>query len=98
MDYDISALTARLPQGKAVIECFFTTKGDTLYAIIPWWPAQRFLLKNVPTSPKTVVTMLGLQGTLKWQAEGKNVIVEVPKLSVDEAPCPYAYVLKLVEG
>ncbi len=95
IDYDIGALTARPVPGKAVVECFFTVKGNAIYVITPWWPAPRFRLKDVPTSPGTVITLLGLPGTLKWQAAGKDVMVEVPKLSVDEAPCPYAWVLKV---
>jgi alpha-L-fucosidase len=94
-DYDISALAGRPGEGKAVVEAFFTGKGDTLYAITPWWPAQRFVLKDVPASPETVVTMLGLPGSLNWQAAGPDLVVEVPKLSVDEVPCSYAYVLKV---
>jgi alpha-L-fucosidase len=77
------------------VEAFFTGKGETLYAITPWWPAQRFVLKDVPASPETVVTMLGLPGRLNWQTAGRDLVVEVPKLSVDEVPCPYAYVLKV---
>jgi alpha-L-fucosidase len=95
VNYDINALAGRPKGGTAVIEAFFTAKGDTLYAITPWWPAQRLVLRDVPASAKTVVTMLGLPGSLRWHAAGKDLVVEGPKLSVDAAPCPYACVLMI---
>ncbi len=95
VDYNISAMAGRPGGGKAVEQAFFTRKGSTLYAIAPWRPAERFVIKDVATSPETLVTMLGLPWRLNWQAVGSDIIVEVPKLGVDEMLGSYAYVLKI---
>ncbi len=93
--YNISAIAGKPGEGKAVVEAFFTTKSDTLYAITPWWPPPEFRLKSVSATAESVVTMIGVPGQLKWRAEGPDLVVEMPKVSVDEAQCSYAYVLKI---
>jgi hypothetical protein len=39
--------------------------------------------------------MLGAEQPLRWRAVEGRVAVEVPRLSVDELPCEYAYVIKV---
>ena len=93
--YDIAELT-RPPTGdKAVIECFFTTKGDALYAITPRWPGLELVIEDVEVSPNTNVTMLGVAQSVEWRRSGRNVVVQVPALSIDEVPCQHAYVIKI---
>jgi alpha-L-fucosidase len=93
--YDINTLTGKPSDGRAVIKAFFTSKGNTLYAITPRWPDRELVLEEVRCSKSTVVTMLGTQKPLRWKAENGNLIIRIPKLSVDEVPCKHAYVLKL---
>lgn len=93
--YDIAALTAKPAQGRAAIEAFFTVKNDALYAILPRWPSQPVRLASVRASAKTEVTMLGLDGPLKWTAREAGIEVAPPALSADQLPCEYAYTLKL---
>jgi alpha-L-fucosidase len=93
--YDIAALTAKSDQGRATIEALFTTNGDALYAILPRWPSQPVRLQDVRASPRTEVTMLGLDGSLKWTPREDGVEIVLPTLSLDELPCEHAYVLKL---
>jgi hypothetical protein len=59
-------------EGKVVVGAFFTAKGDALYAITPWWPARRITVRDVPTSPRTVVTMLGLAAWPRQMGPGKR--------------------------
>lgn len=98
--YDVAAIAGKPGQGRATVEAFFTAKGDTLYAILPWWPSQPAALKDVRPSERTVVTLLGLERPLKWTSRDGDLVVEVPPLSVDELPCEHAYTIKLthVEG
>ena len=91
--YDIASLTSK-PQAHAGIEAFFTTKRDALYAILPRWPSQPVRLKSVRASAKTEVTMLGLEGSLKWTAREDRIEIIPPAVPSDELPCEYAYVLK----
>jgi alpha-L-fucosidase len=93
--YDIAELTGPPTGDKAVIEAFFTAKGETLYAITPRWPGRQLTVKDIAVSSSTDVTMLGLAQSLSWDRSGSDVTIEVPPLSVDEVPCKYAYVFRI---
>lgn len=93
--YDIAELTGKPTGDKAVIEAFFTAKGDTLYVITPRWPGEKLVVKDVGVSANTSVTMLGLAQSIRWDRSGSDVTIHVPALSVDEVPCRDAYVFKI---
>jgi alpha-L-fucosidase len=94
--YEILEMAGQQPRGgKAVKQVFFTKKPDALYAITAGWPGEKLLLKDVQPAANTVVTMLGVKGPLKWQRQGNDVVIDVPRLSVDELPCSFAYTFKL---
>ncbi len=95
--YDIKELTGKPAWGKAVIDAFFTCKGDTLYAITPRWPKESFVVREVSTSVNTAVTLLGHDKPLQWEASDGDVVIDVPRLSPDELPCEYAYVFEITE-
>lgn len=95
--YDIAELTGPPAGDKAVIAAFFTAKGDTLYAICPRWPQKEMVLKDIEVSSDATVTMLGVAQPLNWRRSGRDVVVQVPTLSVDETPCEHAYVLRLTQ-
>jgi alpha-L-fucosidase len=72
----------------------FTTKGETLYAILLAWPESgKVTVKSLPDSAGkvTAVSMLGSAGNLKWQQTGAGLEVTLP----GEKPCRFAYVLKI---
>jgi alpha-L-fucosidase len=98
--YDINEMAGRKPRdGKAVKQVFFTRKGDTLYAITPGWPGENLTLRDVQVSKKeTQVTMLGVAEPLAWTRKGDDLIIETPRLSVDELPARHAYVFKVTKA
>jgi len=93
--YDIAAIAGKPSADRAVVESFFTSRGDTVYAILPWWPVRTVLLMRMKPSAQTIVTMLGLGGPLVWKDHGDGVAVEPPRPEIGELPCRHAYVLKL---
>jgi len=93
--YDIAELTGKPTGDKAVIEAFFTTKGDALYVITPRWPGEKLVVKDIEVSPNTAVTMLGVAQPIRWDRSGSDLTIQVPALSVDDVPCRYAYVFKI---
>ena len=94
--YDILELAGQKPRdGNAVKQVFFTKKPDALYAITPGWPGATLVLKDVRPTATTVVTLLGVAGPLKWKTQGGDLVIETPKLSVDELPCRYAFAFKV---
>jgi len=94
--YDIMKMAGQGPRdGMAVKQVFFTKKPDALYAITPGWPGAALVLKDVQPTSNAVVTMLGVKTPLQWKRQGGNLVIETPKLSVDELPCKYAYAFKI---
>ncbi len=79
--YDIAAIAGKPGAGRAAVEAFFTTKGETLYAILPGWPSRSIVLKDVHPSPQTVVTMLGLEKHLKWTPAAEGLAVGAPAIA-----------------
>jgi len=94
--YDILRSAGQQPiNGIAVKQVFFTKKADTLYAITPGWPGETLVLKDIDPASTTTITLLGVGTPLKWKKQGKNVVIETPRLYVDQLPCKYAYAFKL---
>ncbi|HYO79876.1 MAG TPA: alpha-L-fucosidase [Bryobacteraceae bacterium] len=92
--YEVTDYVDRKKPGQAVIEAFFTTKGDDVYAIVPGWPGDRFALRNVAAGSGLQVELLGRPGPLKWSKTGDGVAVHMPAASGDAASAQYAYVLR----
>jgi alpha-L-fucosidase len=94
--YDLmSSIGPAAKDGKAVKQCFFTTKAGALYAIIPYWPGKQFVLKELTASPDTKVTLLGHLSELKFKAEGGSITVDLPDIDPKTLPFEHAYTLKL---
>ena len=93
--YDISKMIGKPAGDAAVIEAFFTVKGNNLYAITPAWPGKQMIVKDITPSKETVITLLGMERPLKWEAVKGNLVIQLPALHVDEIPRQEAYVFKI---
>jgi alpha-L-fucosidase len=74
----------------------FTTKGNTLYAILLAWPNQQAVIKSLSTSTGLTgrvkkVTLLGHTGSLRFTQDADGLKVEVPA----NQPCEHAFALKI---
>jgi len=92
--YDVTDYVDRKKPGQAVIEAFFTAKGDNVYAIVPGWPGKQLVIKDVSAGPGTGAFLLG-GGDLKWSASGNNIVIEMPDIPADSAKTKYAYAIRL---
>lgn len=81
--------------GFAVKEAFFTAKDNAVYAILPRYPKNTIVLKDIHSTKKTKVSMLGSQKSVKWEQKGDDIVVTMPVFAFDEIPCQYAWTLKL---
>jgi alpha-L-fucosidase len=81
--------------GRAVKQFFFTKKPGALYAITTGWLAPRVTLHNVKAPAQPQVTLLGVQGVLRSQVNGKDIEIEVPALAPQQLPCRYNYTFKI---
>ena len=76
--YEINEVTNAPKDGKAVVDAFFTSKGDTLYAIMPRWIEGSFLIQDVTPSEATRVELLGSDEPLDWAVSDGGIAVEMP--------------------
>ncbi|MCS2373042.1 hypothetical protein NXV16_00060 [Bacteroides fragilis] len=53
------------------------------------------MLKDIQTTGRTKITLLGSDKKVQWKQKGNDIEVIMPLLYVDELPCDYAWVLKL---
>ena len=77
-------------------EIRFTTKGDTLFAILMAWPGERAVITSLGTSETLKgevqrVELLGHKGNLKFTRDSGGLQVEMPT----QQPCEYAFALKI---
>ena len=82
----------------------YTRKSDgTLYAVYladedEAAPPSKIMLSSPKPGPKGKVELLGVPGTLKWEAVGKGALIELPAAAVKTPPCRHAWVLKITPG
>ncbi|XP_077979818.1 alpha-L-fucosidase-like [Glandiceps talaboti] len=76
---------------------WYTSKGDTVYAIILDWPHSNQLHLGVTkTTAQTTVEMLGYSTALLWKPDQPvGMTVTMPMLAINQLPCQWAWVLKL---
>jgi len=73
--YDVMDYVEVKKPGQAVIEAFFTAKGNAVYAIVPGWKGERLTLKDV--GAVRAVEVLGV-GPVKFSVTGRDVEIDVP--------------------
>jgi len=94
--YDLMGMIGPEPKdGKAVKQCFFTAKGETVYAIFPYWPGRRAVLREFSASPSAKVTLLGQDRPLPFRTEGGNLVVDLEGIDPAKLPFEHAYTIKM---
>ena len=94
-EYEISKLVDAPPAGSARVEAFFTAKGDTVYAVVPRWPAREIVLDDIEAPAGARITLLETGAQLSWHNQGKRLAIEAPDLRQLNVPFRQAYVLKI---
>ncbi|MEX2044119.1 MAG: alpha-L-fucosidase [Opitutus sp.] len=84
--------------GRAMKQVFFTRKPGALYAITAGWPGKELVLRNVRVPADVRVTMLGVPGELPALAQGDSLVITLPALGPEDAPCRHAYTLRIAGG
>jgi alpha-L-fucosidase len=75
----------------------FTTKPDTLFAILLGWPAGAVAIRSlghysvVPAERISAIHLLGVPQPLEWTQDNEGLHIQLPA----EAPCEHAYVFKI---
>ena len=90
-------LTVDPDPGFAVKECFFTynPKENNLYAILPKWPGNGFLIHDLLLPPDTKLELLETHDALQWEQQGRDLLVKFPAFDPNKIKSQYAYVIKM---
>jgi len=81
--------------GYAVREAFFTQKENNLYVIVPGWPKEDLLIRDLSLSYGTSIRLLGTDLDMEYEKSGKDLLIRIPSLKKDQLPCDYAYAFKI---
>ena len=90
------------PQSRTAegIHVRYTTKGDSLYAILFDWPERHAIFPNLKAAEGTEVRMLGVRSAIDWEQTDKGLMLHRPSGSSGsgdetEIPCDHAFVYKI---
>ncbi len=73
---------------------YFTTKSGSIFCMFS--PAGKELTIDLLDSEKVShVSLLGWKGDIQWGTEGQRLIIELPKMGLDEIPCLYTWTLQI---
>lgn len=81
--------------GYIVKKVFSTQRGENVYAILPRYPKNKTMLKNVQTRNKTKIALLGSDERVLWERRGNDPEITMSPLYAGELPYDYAWVLEL---
>ena len=73
---------------------YYTTKGNDLYVIFTKYPTKAVTIKGVAKKPSSA-KILGSGAKVSFSQSGKNLTVQPPVLTIGQAPCDYAWVIKI---
>jgi alpha-L-fucosidase len=82
-------------QGYAVREAFFTRKGNDIYVIVPGWPKEDLLIRDLQVTPGTNICLLGTDLTFESEKSGNDLLIKIPSLKQELLPGDYAYSFKI---
>ena len=89
-------MTVSPKPGNAVKQLYFTRQATTLYALAPGWPdAQMLTVKDVDTSARTTVSLLGCPKKISWKQSGSGIEIDLANIGVNDLPCQYIYTFKI---
>ena len=80
---------------EAVKELFFTKKGATLYAIAPQLPDEALVIRDVPISEDSEVSLLGYEAPLSWRNVGNDIVIQTSKILRSQMPSELAIVFRI---
>ncbi len=73
---------------------YFTSKKNVIYCIFTKWN-DTIRINLSPGEGVKNVNFLGFDRQINWKMKNYQLWVEIPKLTIDEIPCLYAWTLKI---
>ena len=92
----ISFLNKQSIPSRAVKEIFFTQNDDFIFAILPQWPGEKLIIRNISVEDNTAITLLASNESCSFTKDGNNLVVELPDFNPNfPLENGYAYVLRI---
>ena len=76
-------------------DIYYTTKGDTLYAICTTYPDGELIIECLTGNENVEISMLGYDKEINWRIKDNKYIISTPCFYPSEFPCKYAWVFKI---
>jgi len=77
-------------------DVYYTTSGDSVYAIFITWPDNDVLTLQAPIpSQKAAIQMLGY-GELSYTYTNEQLSIDLSSISVSQLPCQWAWAIQMV--
>jgi alpha-L-fucosidase len=73
---------------------FFTQKEKALYVFFSKW-TEHISFEYLSKTPSSI-QFLGTEIQLNWKLENNQLIIDIPKLTIDEIPCLHLWGIKIV--
>ena len=97
--FPIFEMTLEPKPGNAHKELYFTKKGNTIYGLLPVWPdSGKIEIRDIEISDMTKITMLGVEGQVKFAKTAKGIEVILPQLNPTKLPCKNIFTLKITQA
>jgi alpha-L-fucosidase len=94
--YNILKETVHPDPGQAVKEIFFTSKDNSLFAIVPRWPGNTLLIKEFRiTGHVSRITFLQTGQELKFKIRGRDLLIEMPRFDPNGNWATESFVFKM---
>jgi alpha-L-fucosidase len=59
------------------------------------FPDGSLTVKDLQLPASADITLLGREGTLKWQQHGQDIKITMPRLNPSKMPCRFAWTFKI---
>ena len=96
-DYIIKQTIDPISPNCAVKEMFFTYKNGNLFAIVPKWPEDNLVVKNLNLKDESRVIFLDSGDTLSWKNVDGNVEISIPNYNPNSIRNDLAFVFKITD-
>ena len=94
--FPIYEMTINPKMGNAVKEFWFTKKENHLYVFTPQWPKKtKLLIKDVKTTIKTEVKLMGCEKSLPYTETSKGIIIDISSINIHDLKSHYVFGFKI---
>lgn len=83
-----------MPQENRQQGVYYTINANNTYALLTYTQKQTLYIKGVKNP--TEISMLGYNKPISWHKTADGIKIEIPAISVEESPCDYAWVVKII--